>query len=326
MARHRAEKDGQNGMGIAIKSQEHSAGGSSRASTLAASWRKHRMGYLFLLPYLTLFIIFVVLPVLTAIYLSFTYFNILQPPRWIGVSNYRLLFVDDEVFLIAIKNTLVFAIITGPVSYAASFILAWLINRIKRRSLFTLAYYTPSITSAIAMSVVWRYIFSDDYYGLANTWLMRLGVFDEPMLWLQDQRTVLPVIMLVSLWMSLGTGFLVFLAGLQNVPRELYEAGRIDGIGHPVQEMWHITLPIMRPQLLFGAVMAIVNSFAVFQVSVQLAGLPSALYAGHTIVTHLYDYAFIRFELGYASAIAAVLFVVVFFLGRVVMRNLRSLT
>jgi multiple sugar transport system permease protein len=298
----------------------------ARESAWRIAWRKHRVGYMFLAPYLILFSIFVILPVLTAIYLSFTYYNILQPPHWIGVSNYRLLFVDDDIFLIAIKNTFIFALLTGPFSYCASFMLAWLINRIKRRNVFTLAYYTPSITSALAMSVVWRYIFSDDYYGLANSWLIRVGILDEPMLWLQDQRTILPVIMIVSLWMSLGTGFLVFLAGLQNVPRELYEAGQIDGIAHPLAEMWYITLPIMRPQMLFGAVMAIVSSFAVFQVSVQLAGLPSALYAGHTIVTHLYDYAFIRFELGYASAIAVLLFVLTFFLGRGAMRAFRSLT
>ena len=278
--------------------------------------------YLFMLPFGVLFLVFVIAPVLTAVYLSFTYFNVLEPPRWIGLSNYRLLFVEDDVFLIAIKNTLLFAVITGPLGYVISFTLAWFINRLRFRQGYTLAFYTPSITSSIAMSVIWLYIFANDRYGLLNYGLMQIGLINEPVAWLYEQSTILLVIIVISLWMSMGTSFLVFLAGLQDVPRELYEAGVVDGIGNAVQEVVYITLPVMRPQLLFGAVMAIVNSFAVFQVAVQVAGLPSPLYAGHTIVAHLYDFAFIRFEMGYASAIAVVLFAFTFALSRWVMHVL----
>ncbi len=278
--------------------------------------------YLFMLPFIILFLIFVVAPVLTAVYLSFTYYNMLEAPRWIGLSNYRLLFVEDDVFITAIQNTLIFAAVTGPLSYILSFTLAWFINRVKLRQVYTLAFYAPSITSTIAMSVVWLYFFANDRYGLINYGLMNIGLINEPISWLKEQATILPVIMIISLWMSLGTSFLVFLAGLQDVPRELYDAGAVDGIGNAFQEVWHITLPVMRPQLLFGAVMAIVNSFAVFGVAVQVAGLPSPLYAGHTIVAHLYDYGFIRFEMGYASAIAVVLFIATFVLSRWVMRIL----
>lgn len=287
---------------------------------LSRTARQHVVSYLFLAPYLTFFVIFVIAPVIAAIYLSGTYFNMLQPPSWVGLSNYRLLFLDDDVFMIAVSNTLTFALITGPLGYVISFFLAWLINRIRFKTPFTLAFYTPSITSAIAMSVIWRYVFSSDRYGLLNTLLASVGVLQEPFAWLLNTQTILPVIMFVSLWMSMGTNFLVFLAGLQTVPTELYEAGRVDGVQSALQEIWYVTLPMMRPQLLFGAVMAIVGSFSVFQVAIQLAGLPSPLYAGETIVSHLYDYAFIRFEMGYASAIAVILFIFTFLTGRVAMR------
>jgi multiple sugar transport system permease protein len=285
------------------------------------AWRQYHTMYLFMLPFVVLFLVFVVAPVLTAFYLSFTYFNVLEPPRWIGLSNYRLLFVEDDIFYKhALTNTFLFAVITGPLGYVISFTLAWFINRMRIRQIYTLAFYTPSITSAIAMSVIWLYLFANDRYGLLNYMLTEIGLVTEPVTWLREQSTILPVIMVVSLWMSMGTGFLVFLAGLQDVPMELYEAGMVDGVKGAIQEVFYITIPVMRPQLLFGAVMAIVNSFAVFQVAAQIAGLPSPLYAGHTIVAHLYDYGFIRFEMGYAAAIAVVLFVMTFVLGRWAMR------
>jgi multiple sugar transport system permease protein len=287
-----------------------------RLETVRLAWYQYRTLYLFMIPFGILFLIFVIAPVLTAAFLSFTYFNVLEPPRWIGLSNYRLLFVEDDVFTIAIKNTLLFSFLTGPLSYAISFTLAWFINRLRFRRAYTLAFYAPSITSSIAMSVIWLYVFANDRYGLLNYLLIELGLANEPVLWLREQSTILPVIIVISLWMSMGTSFLVFLAGLQDVPQELYEAGAVDGVQNALQEVFYITLPVMRPQLLFGAVMAIVNSFAVFEIAVQVAGLPSPLYAGHTIVAHLYDFAFIRFEMGYASAIAVVLFALTFALGR----------
>ncbi len=295
---------------------------SSRWSGVRYAWKQYKMMYLFMLPFIVLFIVFVVAPVATAVYLSFSYYNMLEPPRWIGLSNYRLLFLEDDIFLIAIKNTLLFSIITGPLSYCISFILAWFINRLRFRQAFTLAFYAPSITSGIAMSVIWLYLFANDRYGLLNYLLIEIGLITEPIAWLQEQSTILPVIIIISLWMSMGTSFLVFLAGLQSVPMELYEAGLVDGITNAFQEVFYITLPVMKPQLLFGAVMAIVNSFAVFQVAAQVAGVPSPLYAGHTIVAHLYMHGFIQFEMGYASAVAVVLFVMTFVLGRVAMRLL----
>lgn len=290
----------------------------------ATAWEKWGISYLFMAPFLTVFAVFIIAPVMTAIYLSFTYFNVLEAPRWIGWSNYKLLFLEDDVFLIAIKNTLTFAIITGPVGLFLSFFFAWLINPLKLKTPLALCFYAPSIASGVAMSVVWKIMFSGDRYGYLNNWLLKIGAIDEPYLWLSEQASIMPIIMFVSLWMGMGTGFLVFLAGLQGVRADLYEAGKVDGISNPFQELWYITLPSMKPQLLFGSVTAVVAGFSVFEVATALAGLPSPLYAGHTLVAHLYDYAFIRFEMGYASTVAVVLFAWTFGLGRLLMRIFSS--
>jgi multiple sugar transport system permease protein len=291
---------------------------------LALFWKRWGVYYLFLAPFLTVFTVFVIAPVLVAIYLSFTYFNVLEPPRFIGWSNYKLLFLEDDIFLTAIGNTLLFALITGPVGFFISFFFAWLINPLKLKTPLALCFYAPSIVGAIAMSVVWKIVFAGDRYGYLNNYLLNLGAINEPYQFLAEQATIMPVIMFVSLWMGMGTGFLVFLAGLQTVNPDLYEAGKMDGINNPFQEVFYITLPMMKPQLLFGSVMAVVAGFSVFEVATALAGLPSPLYAGHTIVAHLYDYAFIRFEMGYAATVAVILFLWTFGIGRLLMRVFSS--
>lgn len=301
----------------------------NRRSRFAAFFHdivKNRTSYYFLAPFLLLFLLFTIIPVLISIALSFTYYNIVEAPRFIGWSNYRLLFVDDNIFLTALANTLKFAVVTGPIGYIMAFLLAWLISQIpqKYRFFYTLCFYTPAITSAVAISVVWLYMFSGDRYGLINYWMMKLGILNEPFLWLQDVRSIMPVLIIVSLWMSMGIGFLAFLAGLQNVPRDLYEAGAIDGVRYRWQELWYITIPSVKPQLLFGAVMQVVMSLQVFDISVALVGIPSPLYAGHTVMTHLFDYAFIRFEMGYSAAIAVVLFFMMIGLNRAVFKWLGS--
>ena len=282
--------------------------------------RKTWVGYAFMMPFLILFVLFIILPVFISFGLSFTNYNMVESPDFIGITNYRLLILDDAEFLIALKNTLVFAFISGPIGFLGSFVMAWLINNLKARNLFSLAFYAPSITSGVALSTVWLYFFSSDRYGLINNTLINLGIISEPIQWTQDVNTVLPVIILISIWMSMGTGFLTFLAGLQNLPQEINEAGMIDGIRNRFQELIYITLPQMKPQLLFGAINAAVGAFGVFDIAVSVAGLPSPDYAAHTIVAHLYDYAFIRFEMGYASAVAIILFLITFVLGRIFMR------
>ncbi|QHW35361.1 sugar ABC transporter permease [Paenibacillus rhizovicinus] len=274
-------------------------------------------------PYLILFAVFTVLPVIMSVIISFTYFNMLQFPKFIGWQNYSRLFLEDDVFLIAIKNTILFAVITGPLSYIACFVFAWIINdlRPKMRAFMTLIFYAPSISGNVYF--LWQMIFSGDRYGIANGFLINMGVLLEPIQWLKTEKYIMPIIILVQLWLSLGTGFLAFIAGLQTVDKTLYEAGAVDGIKNRWQELWYITLPSMKPQLMFGAVIQITSSLAIADVSIYLAGFPSVNYAAETIVTHLIDFGTIRFEMGYASAIATVLFTLMVGTNLVVQRLLR---
>ncbi|MDO4562986.1 MAG: sugar ABC transporter permease [Clostridia bacterium] len=296
----------------------------NKQSKLSAWFSNYGVGYLFLAPFLILLFIFTIYPIFQAMGLSFTYYNMLEPAEFIGFSNYRSLILDDDIFLLAIQNTLTFACIVGPIGFFASFFFAWIINQLKFNNLFSLAFYAPSMCSGIAMSQVWLWFFASDRYGLINNTLMNIGLITEPLTWNKSATLILPVVMIISVWMSMGTGFLVFLAGLQDVPRDLYEAAAIDGISHKTQELFYITIPMMKPQLLFGAINSITSSFGVFDVAVSVAGMPSPNYAAHTIVAHLYDHAFIRFEMGYASAVAMVLFIITFALGRICMRIFRE--
>ncbi|MEK4110220.1 sugar ABC transporter permease [Paenibacillus sp. FSL M7-1414] len=279
--------------------------------------------YVLLAPYMLLFLMFTVIPVVISIILSFTYFNMLEFPRFIGWQNYTRLFLEDDVFLIAIKNTLLFAIITGPISYIACFVFAWIINELtpKWRAFMTLIFYAPSISGNVYF--IWLMIFSGDRYGIANGLLIKWGFLLEPIQWLKTEAYIMPILILVQLWLSLGTGFLAFIAGLQTVDRTLYEAGAVDGIKNRWQELWYITLPSMRPQLMFGAVIQLTTSFAVADVSIALAGFPSVNYAAETVVTHLIDFGTTRFEMGYASAIATVLFMIMVGTNLLVQKLLR---
>lgn len=287
-------------------------------------WGRNKIGYLFLVPFLTLFILFTVIPVVVAIGLSLTNYNMLQIPKFVGINNYKLLLLDDDVFLIALKNTFMFAVIAGPLGFLMSFLFAWLINQLRFKGFFSLAFYAPSLASGIAMSIIWLIIFSGDRYGYINNFLINLGLIVEPILWTKDARYILFVVIVISVWMSMGTGFLVFLAGFQNMDKQLYEAAAIDGIRSKFQELWYITFPLMKPQLLFGAIDSIVKSFSVFDIATAVAGMPSPNYAAHTIVAHLYDYAFIRFNMGYASAIAVILFGITYSLGQISMKIFKS--
>ncbi len=270
--------------------------------------KKSKTSYLMLAPYLILFTFFTIAPVLVSIGLSFTYFNMLEAPDFVGWANYIKLFLDDDIFMIALKNTLLFAVITGPVSYILCVLFAWIINefRGKMRAFLTLIFYAPSICGQAYL--VWNIILNPGKTGWLNGILIKMGFLDEPLLWMQTEKYVLPVLIVVQLWLSLGTGFLSFIAGLQTVDKSLYEAAAMDGVKNRWQELWYVTLPSMKPQLMFGAVMQITQSFAVADISIQLAGNPSVNYAGATVVTHLLDYSSARYEMGYASAIATVLF------------------
>lgn len=264
--------------------------------------------FFYLAPFLVIFFIFTLLPVVLSFILSFTDFNGLEIPRFIFFENYLQLFLSDDEFLLALKNTLIIALITGPGGYFASLVLAWFINELnpKLRAIMVLVFYAPSISGGAYM--IWQLLFSSDAYGYVNALLMRFSLITEPIQWFTDTKYMLPLVIVVSLWMSLGTGFLSLVAGLQGVDKSLYEAGYVDGIRNRWQELWYITLPSLGPQLLFSAVMSISSAFGVGAVSTALCGFPSTDYAAHTIMNHLEDYGNIRFEMGYASAIATILF------------------
>ena len=287
----------------------------SEMTKLQWTWKemkRNKTAYFMLAPFFILFIIFTVLPVFLSMFLSLTDFNMLQMPHWKGITNYTRLFLEDEIFILACQNTLIFAAVTGPVSYLLSLLIAWFINELppKIRAVVTLVFYAPSISGQVYL--IWKTLFSSDSYGWANATLMDLGIISSPILWFENAEYVMPLCIVVALWTSLGTAFLSFIAGLQTIDRSMYEAAAVDGIKNRWQELWYITLPTMRPQMMFGAVLAITNSFGFGSVVDALCGFPSVDYAAHTIMHHLSDYGGERYEVGYASAIAVVLFVIMF--------------
>ena len=298
-------------------------GASAAYGKLPVRLRKDMPSYVMLFPYFLLFFFFTVLPVLASMILSFTDFNMLEWPEFTGWTNYIRLLVNDDLFIVALKNTLLFAVITGPVSYLMCLLFAWIINEFsgKLRAFLTLIFYAPSICGNAYM--IWQIILTGDRYGFLNGILLELDIINEAILWMKTEKYVLPMLIVVQLWLSLGTGFLSFIAGLQTVDKTLYEAGVLDGIKNRWQELWYITLPAMKPQLMFGAVMQITQSFAIADISIQLAGNPSVNYAGATVVTHLLDYGTVRVEMGYASAIATILFLLMVGTNKLVQKVLR---
>ena len=297
-----------------------------RKHNMQVAWKKMKVSkncYIFLAPYAILFTMFSIFPVVASIYFSFTYYNILEPPRFIGLNNYISLILEDDIFLIGTKNTLIIAVVTGPLGYIMSFLFAWLINELPRwiRTIAVVVFYAPSIAGNCF--VIFSVFFRGDAYGYVNAFLMNVGIIDNPIYWLTDPKWMLPICMLVILWMSLGTGFLSFVAGLQGVDRAQFEAGYMDGIKNRWQELWYITLPNMKPMLMFGAVMTITSSFGVADVTMALCGYPSTDYAARTIVTHLFDYGYSRFEMGYACAIATILFLMMILCNKAIQSLLR---
>ena len=272
--------------------------------------KRNWVAYLMIAPYVAIFTLFTALPVVLSFVISFTDFNMLQWPNLVWLENYINLFFADDVFLIACKNTLIFAVIVGPVSYLMSFLVAWFINELspRIRSLVTLVFYAPSIAGQVYL--IWGTLFAADSQGWVNAMLIETGMIVEPIAWFQNTKYVMGLCIVVALWTSLGTSFLSFIAGLQGVDRSMYEAGAVDGVKNRWQELWYITLPSMKPQLMFGAIMAITGAFGFGGVVTALAGFPSVDYAAHTIMHHLEDYGGQRYEIGYSSAIATVLFLI----------------
>ena len=270
--------------------------------------KKQLFLYTMFSPFAILFLVFSVLPVLASVVLSFFSYDMLSTPKFIGFDNYQQMFLGDDVFPIAFKNTLLFAVVTGPIGFLLSFLLAWMINEFgpKPRSLLSFLFYSPALAGNTYF--IWQVLFSGDRYGYINSFLLNLGVISSPIQWFKEETYAMPLVIIVQLWVSLGVSFLANIAGLQNVNSEMYEAGAIDGIKNRWQEAWYITLPSMKNILLFSIVMQIQASFSVSGIATALTGFPSVNYSTHTIVTHLTDVGTLRYELGYAAAISVFLF------------------
>lgn len=279
---------------------------------------------LLLLPFAVCFIAFTIIPVLSSIALSFTDFNLIKINHFVGLQNYIRMFTDDEVFVIALKNTLIIAVVTAPIGYILSFVIAWLINDIPGplRALVTFIVYSPSLTGNVYF--IWKYIFSGDSRGLFNDVLLKLGLISDPITWLNDTKYNFTIVMIVTIWLSFGSGFLSFVAGLKALNRTYYEAAAIDGLKNRWQELYYVTFPQMGPQLMFGAVMSISSAFAVGAVNQALTGSPSTDYSTHTLLLHLTDVANVRYEMGYASAIAVAMFIIMIVLWKIINSALKK--
>lgn len=272
--------------------------------------------YLMLLPYIILFSTFILVPVIIAMGLSFTYFDVINEPSFMGLLNYITLFTQDEVFLkYVLPNTFLYALIVGPGGYVISFLLAWMLAQIQPipRTILALCIYTPSMLGSVFIGVIWKTIFSGDQSGWFNSILLRLGLIDTPIQFLLTSDYFMLIMIIVSLWSAMGIGFLSMISGILNIDQELYEAAYVDGIRNRFQEIIYITVPSMKPQMFFGAVMAIVNAFNMGWIGVTLSGAnPTPGYSGQLITNHIDDYGFLRYEMGYAAAISVVLLLVVY--------------
>ncbi|MDD5292762.1 MAG: sugar ABC transporter permease [Candidatus Izemoplasmatales bacterium] len=282
------------------------------------------IAYAFVFPYVLMFLVFIVIPVAAAIMLAFTYFDTVRAPTLVGFENFINILTNDQEFMqYVIPNTLKYAIIVGPGGYILSFLLAWLLAQVtpKVRTVLALIIYSPSLTAGVTMAVLWKVIFAGDETGYLNMFLLNLGFINEPIAWLTSKEYLMPIMIGVTLWSSMGVGFLAMLAGILNVNQDLYEAGYIDGIKNKFQEMIYITIPTIKPQMLFGAVMAIVGTFGASGIGVALSGSnPTPQYAGQLIVNHIEFFGFTKYEMGYAAALSVILLLIVYFVSRFAFR------
>ena len=301
-----------------------------RIGTKISDWmdKGNRTSVLFLAPYIILFIVFIILPIIVAIILSFTYYNGISKPEFVGLDNYIYLFTQDSDFIkVILPNTLLFALIVGPGGYMLSFFLAWVLSQLQKwpRTILALIIYSPSMTMGIAMSVLWKIIFSGDEQGYLNAMLLSMNFISEPIQWLQSPQYLMPVMIIVTLWSSMGIGFLAMLSGLLNVNKELYEAAYIDGIRNRFQEIFYVTIPAMKNQMLFGAVMSIVSAFSAGAIGVQLSGSnPTPQNSGQLVVNHLEDYGILRKELGMSAALSVILLIIIWVFNRIFTRAFRE--
>lgn len=277
-------------------------------STLKSRWQL----YVLIAPFLILFFLMTVLPVLSSVVLSFFNFDMVSAPNFTGLQNYMRMLIQDDLFPTVLKNTFILAILTGPAGFLLSFVLAWMINEFRPavRTLLSFMFYVPSLVGNALY--IWTIIFASDSYGYMNSFLLSTGLITAPKQWFFDEALLVPIVVIIQLWMSMGISFLSNISGLQNVNTELFEAGAVDGIRNRWQELWYITLPGMKHMLLFSAIMQIASAFSISSIITTLAGYPTVGYAADTIVSYLTDVGSVRYEMGYASALSVMLFVLMF--------------
>ena len=282
---------------------------SRRKVAAEGSFREQLPMFVMISPFILFFFVFTIIPIVSSIILSFTSYDMISSPAFVSIDNYKRLITNDTTFSITVKNTFIFAVVSGPLGFLLAFMLAWLVNEFtpRIRALLSFMFYAPSLVGNAYF--IWQVAFSGDSYGYINSLLLSFGIITEPVVWLKNATYLMPIIIIVQLWQSMGVSFLANISGLQNVSRDMYEAGAIDGIRNRWQELRYITLPSMSNMLLFSAVMQIQSSFSVSAIAITLAGYPSKSNAVDTIVSLMQDMATVRYELGYASAIAVVLFI-----------------
>lgn len=289
-------------------------------SPLVQHFDRHSVFYM-QAPFVILFVLFIIIPVIIAIGLSFTDFNSIQAPNFVGLENYVNILTNDNTFTeYAIPNTIVYSVIVGIGGYILSFFLAWSLAQIPKgpRTVMAIILYLPSMTAGIMLSTVWQVFFAGDKVGYLNSILLSLDIIQSPITWLSDSKYLMIIMIIVSLWSSMGIGFLSMLAGILNVNRELYEAAHIDGVKNRIQEIIYITIPAIKPHMMFGAIMAIVNAFQNGSIGVQLSGAnPTPGYAGQLLVTHAEEHAFIRYEMGYSAALSVILLIIVWCVSQI---------
>lgn len=301
-------------------SDRHSRSKTRKDCSLKGHFDRHAVFYM-QAPLVVLFTLFIIIPVLIAIVLSFTDFNSIQAPHWVGLDNYVDILTNDDVFAgFAIPNTIVYSVVVGVFGYILSFFLAWSLAQIPKgpRTVIAIILYLPSMTAGIMLSTVWQVIFAGDKVGYLNAFLLKLDLIQSPITWLSDSKYLMLIMLVVSLWSSMGIGFLSMLAGILNVDRGLYEAAHIDGVKNRIQEIIYITIPAIKPHMMFGAIMAIVNAFQNGSIGVQLSGAnPTPGYAGQLIVTHAEEFAFVRYEMGYSAALSVILLIIIWCVSQI---------
>lgn len=280
--------------------------GEGRARHLAFRMWRERSAYLFIAPGLIIFSVFTVGALIFAIYLTFHRWSIIEPDKpYVGLQNYEDM-VHDERFVQSVLNTLYFTGASVPLTMIIGLVLALLLNQpLRFRAVFRTAYYLPVVTPFVVSALLWKWLYNGDF-GLFNYYLLKGHIIDEPLLWLSDQNLAMPAVVLMSVWSGVGFSMVIYLAGLQAVPHELYESAGMDGAG-PLRRIWYVTIPLLRPTTLFLLVMGIIGSLQVFtQIFVMTSGGP--VNKTTTMVYYMYLWAFKYYDMGYASTLAFALF------------------